>query len=93
MVRSGRALEHFPAMAAGFAAGVVTAAQVNVVAEKVGPAERAQAAEQGIDLAPFDHAWAAVAVTAPHKLLTVAVQAFDDASYWTAPSWTRPRNT
>src|ERR1700710_1268847 len=36
IVRSGRALEHFPAMAAGFAAGAITAAQVNVVAEQVG---------------------------------------------------------
>jgi hypothetical protein len=79
IVRSGRVLEHFPALAAGFADGVVTAAQVNVVAEKVGPSERAAAAEQGIDLAAFDQAWAAVAAEAPHDVLRVAVQAFDDA--------------
>jgi hypothetical protein len=79
MVRSGRVLEHFPALAAGFAEGSVTAAQVNVVAEKVGPTERAAAAEQGIDLAAFDEAWAAVAAEAPHQVLAVAVQAFDDA--------------
>ena len=35
IVRSGRALEHFPVLAAEFAEGAVTAAQVNVVAEKV----------------------------------------------------------
>src|ERR1700709_2630477 len=40
IVRSGRVLEHFPVLAAGFAAGDITAAQVNVVAEKVGDGER-----------------------------------------------------
>jgi len=79
IVRSGRALEHFPALAAGFAEGAVTAAQVNVVAEKVGPGEVARAAEQGIHLAPFDEAWTAVAVAAPHQTLVAAVQAFADA--------------
>jgi hypothetical protein len=79
IVRSGRALEHFPALAAGFADGHITAAQVNLVAEKVGPGELARAAEQGIDLAPFDEAWARVAAEAPHQTLAVAVQAFEDA--------------
>ena len=79
IVRSGRALEHFPVLAAGFAEGVVTAAQVNVVAEKVGPGEVARAAEQGIDLARFDEAWTAVATEAPHQVLVAAVQAFKDA--------------
>lgn len=51
IVRSGRALEHLRALAAGFADGDVTAAQVNVVAAAVGPAEVARAAEQGVDLA------------------------------------------
>ncbi|WP_460683360.1 DUF222 domain-containing protein, partial [Modestobacter lapidis] len=36
IVRSGRVLEHFPVMAAGFAAGDITAAQVDVVAGAVG---------------------------------------------------------
>src|ERR1700712_2169227 len=49
IVRSGRALEHFPALAAGFADGTITAAQVNVVAEKVGDTEQARAAEQDVD--------------------------------------------
>jgi hypothetical protein len=79
IVRSGRALEHFPALAAGFADGAITAAQVNVVAEKVGPGEVARAAEQGIDLAPFDQAWAAVAGECPHQVLAVAVHAFEEA--------------
>ncbi|MBB3674391.1 HNH endonuclease signature motif containing protein [Modestobacter versicolor] len=76
VIRSGRALEHFPALAAGFAEGAVTAAQVDVVAGAVGERERAQAVEQGIDLAPFDQAWTAVAVEAPHDVLKTAVQAF-----------------
>ncbi|MQA36364.1 DUF222 domain-containing protein, partial [Modestobacter roseus] len=50
IVRAGRVLESFPVLAAGFAAGEVTAAQVNVVAEEVGPREVARAEEQGIDL-------------------------------------------
>jgi peptidoglycan/xylan/chitin deacetylase (PgdA/CDA1 family) len=79
VVRSGKVLEHFPALAVGFAEGSVTAAQVNVVAEKVGPGELAAAAEQGIDVAAFDQAWTAVAQECPHQSLGVAVQAFEDA--------------
>ncbi|QNG37886.1 DUF222 domain-containing protein [Geodermatophilaceae bacterium NBWT11] len=79
IVRSGRALEHLPALAAGFAAGAVTAAQFDVVASAVGESERARADEQGIDLAPFDEAWTAVAVEETHQTLTVAVRAFADA--------------
>jgi len=79
VVRSGRALAHFPTVAAGFADGGITAAQVNVVAEKVGSAEAARAQEQDIDLAAFDQAWAQVAVEAPHQSLVAAVQAFEDA--------------
>ena len=79
IVRSGRTLEHFPALAAGFAEGAVTAAQVDVVATAVGPSERARAAEQGIDLGLFDQAWAEVAVESPHQSLVVAVRAFEAA--------------
>ena len=79
VVRSGRALQHFPALAQGFAAGEVTAAQVDVVASAVGESERAAAAEQGIDLGFFDQAWAQVARESPHASLTVAVQAFEAA--------------
>src|SRR6195952_4319268 len=79
IVRSGRALEHFPVLAAGFADGSVTAAQVNVVAEKVGDGERARAAEQDVDLAAFDRDWAAIAAGAPHEVLKTAVELFDAA--------------
>jgi hypothetical protein len=91
IVRSGRALEDFPVLAAGFAEGSITAAQVNVVAEKVGPGEVARAVEQGIDLGAFDQAWAAVAAGSPHQVLAVAVQAFDDALDPDGRSRTRPR--
>ncbi|MCZ2815215.1 HNH endonuclease signature motif containing protein [Modestobacter sp. VKM Ac-2984] len=79
VVRSGRVLEHFPALAAGFADGQITAAQVNVVAEKIGAGEVARAEEQGIDLAAFDQVWARVATESTHESLAAAVQAFDDA--------------
>ena len=79
VVRSGRALAHFPALAAGFAEGAVTAAQVNLVAEKVGAPEVAQAQEQGIDLPAFDRDWAAVAAESRHDALLLVVQAFEDA--------------
>ena len=79
VVRSGRALAEFPALAEAFADGAVTAAQFDLVAEKVGPGERAAAAEQGIDLGAFDRDWATVAVSAPHDVLRAAVGAFEDA--------------
>jgi hypothetical protein len=79
IVRSGRVLEHFPALAAGFADGHITAAQVNVVAEKVGDRERARAAEQDVDLGAFDRDWATIAAGAPHEVLKTAVELFDCA--------------
>ncbi|MCZ2823727.1 MULTISPECIES: HNH endonuclease signature motif containing protein [unclassified Modestobacter] len=79
ILRSGRALQRFPALSAGFADGQITAGQVNVVAEKVGESEVARAAEQGIDLAAFDQVWALVAAESPHQSLVAAVQAFEDA--------------
>nr|WP_243851035.1 HNH endonuclease signature motif containing protein [Modestobacter marinus] len=79
ILRSGRALEHFPTLAAGFAEGQVTPEQVDVVAKKVGPVEAARAGEQGIDLAAFDEVWTQVAMGSPHQSLVAAVQAFEDA--------------
>ncbi|WP_231558417.1 HNH endonuclease signature motif containing protein, partial [Modestobacter caceresii] len=72
-------LERFPALAAGFVSGDIAAAQVNVVAEKIGAGEVARAEEQGIDLGAFDRVWAQVAAESPHESLAAAVQAFDDA--------------
>jgi hypothetical protein len=79
LVRSGRALEHFPAMAAGFAEGEVTAAQVDLVADAVRPADAARAQEQDVDLGAFDRDWATIAACASHDVLKVAVQRFAEA--------------
>ena len=79
IVRAGRALEHFPALAAGFADGEVTAAQVDVVATKVAPADVARAEEQGIDVRAFDRDWATIAAAASHDVLKAAVELFEAA--------------
>jgi len=79
IVRSGRVLEHFPVLAAGFADGDVTAAQVNAVAEQIGAAEVARAQEQDVDLAAFDRDWATIATQAPHDVLKAAVALFGAA--------------
>ena len=79
IVRSGRALAHFPALAAGFADGEVSAAQVDVVARAVGPGEVARAVEQGVDLAGFDRDWTAIAAGARHDVLIEAVRMFEAA--------------
>ena len=76
VLRAGRVLEHFPLIAAGFAGGEITAAQVEVIADAVGPGELARAAEQGIDLGGFDEDWARVAMESSHEALKIAVQAF-----------------
>ncbi|MEU2351129.1 DUF222 domain-containing protein [Modestobacter sp. NPDC049651] len=76
LMRAGRTLPHFPLVAAGFADGSITAAQVDVIADAVGPEEIAAAAEQGIDLAGFDEAWARVARESSHDAMKLAVQAF-----------------
>ncbi|MEU2351168.1 DUF222 domain-containing protein [Modestobacter sp. NPDC049651] len=79
LMRAGRTLPHFPLVAVGFADGSITAAQVDVIADAVGPREIAAAAEQGIDLAAFDEDWARVARESSYDALKVAVQAFQAA--------------
>jgi len=79
IVRAGRALAHLPALAAGFAGGDVTAAQVDLVAGKVGPREVARAQEQGVDLGAFDRDWTTIAAAASHDVLKEAVELFDAA--------------
>src|SRR4051794_29779684 len=69
LVRSGRALEHLPAVAAGFAEGQVSAAQVAVIAGAVTEHNLARADAQGVDLAPFDRVWAQIASRAPFDAL------------------------
>ncbi len=79
VVRSGRALEHLPRMESAFAGGAVTAAQIGVVADALGPTDVARAVEQDLDLDAFDQAWTEVATTLPHAKLTTAVGAFAHA--------------
>src|SRR3954465_9081910 len=55
LVRNGRALESLPAVAAGSAAGVITAEQVGVLAPVTRPEHlAAAAADQGVELAEVD---------------------------------------
>jgi hypothetical protein len=73
LVRSGRALEHLPAVAAGFADGAITAGQVALAAQVAEPERLAAAAERGIDVAVIDEALAATAASAPHATVKLAV--------------------
>jgi hypothetical protein len=79
LVRSGRALEHLPAVAAAFGEGEVSAAQVAVIAGAVTAGNVARADAQGVDLAPFDQVWAQVASQASFDALGPAVKAYENA--------------
>ncbi|MCW2508531.1 MAG: hypothetical protein JWP68_1679, partial [Modestobacter sp.] len=73
LVGAGRALEHLPTVAAGFADGVITAGQVGVIARVAEPARLAAAADRDIDVAEIDRALASTAVAAPHATVKLAV--------------------
>jgi hypothetical protein len=73
LVRTGRALEHLPAVAAAFADGRITAEQVATIAPVTRDEHRAAAAEQGVDLAAVDATLADVAATRPHGELAQVV--------------------
>jgi hypothetical protein len=79
LVRAGRALEHLPAVAAAFADGAITAAQVAVIAPIAGDDELAAVAEQGIDLGAIDESLAAVAAEEPHDRLAQVVHVYREA--------------
>ncbi|WP_222265181.1 HNH endonuclease [Modestobacter marinus] len=79
LVRSGWALEHLPALAEAFAAGTITADQVNVVAPVADAGALAAAAAQEIDLGQVDEALTSVAATQPHLRLGEAVHRYLDA--------------
>ncbi|WP_448613300.1 DUF222 domain-containing protein [Modestobacter sp. URMC 112] len=76
LVRTGRALEHLPAVAAAFAAGAVTAEAVAVIASITTTDRLAAAAEQDVDLAEIDQALALVAATQPHDTLKQTVERY-----------------
>src|SRR3954470_9332969 len=69
LVRNGRALELLPAVAAGSAAGVITAEQVGVLAPVTRPETLAAAAGQGVELAEVDLVLAEAAATRQHVQL------------------------
>jgi hypothetical protein len=68
--------ECLPAVAAAFAAGQITADQVEVLAEMATPQALEKAAAAGVDLAAIEAAFLAVAVDAPHRDLQKAVGAY-----------------
>jgi Domain of unknown function (DUF222) len=74
LVRAGRILEQLPEVAAGFAAGLISADQVAVIAPVARPENLAKAAEQDIDLTEIDRTLADVAATRPHDQLRQVVQ-------------------
>jgi hypothetical protein len=78
LVRTGRALEHLPAVAAACAAGAVTAEQA-ALAEPVARDEaRAAAAAQSVDLPAIDATLAEAAARLPYADLRQAVQRYLD---------------
>ncbi|MGY1815633.1 DUF222 domain-containing protein [Blastococcus sp. SYSU D00820] len=78
LVRNGRALEHLPALAEAFAAGLVSAQQVHVAADAVTPARLAAAAAQGVDLAVIDAVLTQVAIDQPVEDLVKVVKKYVD---------------
>ncbi|MDT0278027.1 HNH endonuclease signature motif containing protein [Blastococcus goldschmidtiae] len=73
LVRTGRALEQLPTLAAAAAAGAVTAEAVNAIAPVAAPETLAAADAQGVDVAEIDAALTRAAMTAPHADLRQAV--------------------
>jgi hypothetical protein len=73
LVVSGRALEHLPAVAAGFAAGRVSAEAVTTIARVAREDHRAAAVAAGVDLRAVDGLLADVAATRPLKELAQVV--------------------
>src|SRR3954469_21675099 len=69
LIRSGRALELLPAVAAGSAAGVITAEQVGVLAPVTRPEPLTAAADQGVELAEVDLVLAESAAIRQHVQL------------------------
>src|SRR4051794_11007517 len=69
LVRNGRALEFLPAVAAGSAAGVISAEQVAVMAKVTRPEQLSAAADQGVELAEVDGVLAETAATRQHVQL------------------------
>src|SRR3954454_23642204 len=69
LIGNGRALDQLPQLAAGFAAGAITAEQVAVIAPVAAVDPVAAAAAQGVELAAVDAVLAQAAATRPHVQL------------------------
>ena len=91
LLRTGRAIEHLPAVAAAFADGRITAEQVSVLAPVVSPVNLAAAAEQGVDLAEVDAVLAQTAATREHAHLARWCTTTWPGSTPTVPNPTPPR--
>jgi hypothetical protein len=78
VVGRGRALESLPAVAAGYADGMITGEQVSVAALVVRPDNVSAAVAQDVDLAQIDAALAEVAMTRPHADLGRVVHHYLD---------------
>ena len=74
VVRTGRALEQLPAVAAGCTGGAITAEQAAAIAPIATPENLAAAAEHGVDLAGIDAVLAETAATRPYEGLRQVVQ-------------------
>ncbi len=74
LVRNGRALQHLPAVAAGFAEGTVSSDQVDVVVPVAAERNRTAATDQGVDLDEVDRTLASVAVEGSVVQLTGVVR-------------------
>ncbi|MGY1685783.1 DUF222 domain-containing protein [Geodermatophilus sp. SYSU D00867] len=79
LVRTGRALEHLPALAEAHDAGLVSAEQVTVAAKAVTPERLTAAAAAGVDLAVIDAVLTGVAVEQSHADLVQVVQHYCNA--------------
>jgi len=91
IARAGQVLEHLPAVAAGFASGAVSAAQVEVIAKVLTPSQVARVQTSGVDLGGFDTDWAVAASQHRHEALVTAVQVFKDFIDPDGPERTRRR--
>jgi hypothetical protein len=74
LVRNGRALAHLPQVAAGCAAGTITADQLAIIAPITSPANLAAAADHGVDLTGIDQTLADVATGPRHDRLAQIVE-------------------
>jgi hypothetical protein len=78
LVGAGRALEHLPAVAAGFAAGTITAEQVAAIAPVASEKNRAAADAQDVDVAEVDRVLAETAAARPYRELQQVVHHYQE---------------